>query len=611
MRVQFVVNGTFVDRVTDAHGIVRWNRSPRPVFGLAQWGSSYAFVSFFPQAPLPNTIVGVRTDVAVVHAGDSVRIVGFARTRSGSTMRVATGSATVSMRLAGTLVSDQRVELDGAGAFTTTIALPPTAQAGDYAVLAEINGAVGSASVHVDADANGLSLNVASRCDNECDPNQDVPVEISASRGDVPVQVTVVRSPHVFVNYVPDGTPWATTTWLSTAVTTDGGGHATLLIPRPTDGLSSTYGVRVVSGGATADTRIVVPTARAAVRLHLDSDEQTLGTPVGFDVYANDVASGAALKGATVTMQLQHGSSVQQQSLVLDADGHARGAFTSAELGTNLVFASVQVNGAVAMDAAQAQIVPEATSTVGEDGSGDVHIGLDRALYRNGENVNVNAQLGNAQGDALLTLESALGSQSVVTGTNNSHADAQLRATDALGEMRIGAAFVRDGALEWASVPLALNAPGRPDKASLVIEGSGSSATLHLDDALSGAGTIVVRVSRGDPSGSALFETAPALMAVGLAATQDSAQPGTTSHPWVDSTGEHAQVVGFERRTQAPADVTLAESDAHAVLWTLERQTSDVLPLQLPTERGRYTVSVLKISDDGRVTAASSIVMVQ
>ena len=72
MRVQFVVNRSFVTAMTDADGIVRWNRSPRPVFALAQWGNSYAFLSLLPQPPLPATIVGVRTDSAVVHAGDVV-----------------------------------------------------------------------------------------------------------------------------------------------------------------------------------------------------------------------------------------------------------------------------------------------------------------------------------------------------------------------------------------------------------------------------------------------------------------------------------------------------------------------------------------------------------
>ena len=84
MRVQFVVGNRFVSQQTDARGIVRWKRYPRPVFALAQWASSYAFLSPLPQSPLPAAIVAVRTDSAVVHAGDVVRVVGFARSRAGS-----------------------------------------------------------------------------------------------------------------------------------------------------------------------------------------------------------------------------------------------------------------------------------------------------------------------------------------------------------------------------------------------------------------------------------------------------------------------------------------------------------------------------------------------
>ncbi|MGA8839170.1 MAG: hypothetical protein WB491_01610, partial [Candidatus Aquilonibacter sp.] len=105
MRVQFVVQNGFEARYTDAHGIVRWNRMPRPVFALAQWANSYAFVSFPPQAPLPVAIVGVRTDTAVVHAGGTVRIVGFARTRVSGALKPAAGSAAISLRLGGTLLA--------------------------------------------------------------------------------------------------------------------------------------------------------------------------------------------------------------------------------------------------------------------------------------------------------------------------------------------------------------------------------------------------------------------------------------------------------------------------------------------------------------------------
>ncbi|MHB8147799.1 MAG: hypothetical protein ACYDGM_11160, partial [Vulcanimicrobiaceae bacterium] len=569
MRVQFVVGSKFVTRLTDAHGIVTWDRSPRPVFALAQWGQSYAFVSLLPQAPLPTTIVGVRTQTAVVHAGEAVHVVGFVRARSGETFRAATGEAAVSLRNGGTLIAQERVPLDAAGTFTATMAVPPAAAAGDYALLAQADGAVGSASVHVDADANGLSLQLAS-CESACNPAVDVPVTITASRGDVPVRVVVVRSPHVFVDHTPQGTPWATSRWLDVTVRTDANGRATVMIPNPTDGLASTYGVRASSGGATADTRIIVPTARAAIRLHLDRHQQTLGTPVEFDVYLNDVGSGKPVGGALVTVRLQHGTSVEEQRLRLDAQGHARGAFSSAQLGTNLIFASATVGGAVAMDANQVEMVPQATADAGGAGSGNVRVTLDRSMYRRGEAIRARADLPGARGDVLFTLESALGAQIAVVPSDGGAASARLTATDAPGDMRIGAAFVRDGAMDWTAVPLALDAPGRPAIVPLDLERSGATAKILLRGALGGPGTIVVRVSRGEPSGSARFESAPALLAVGLAATQNSAPAGTTWHPWVDSTGEHAQVLGFVRRSLPPPDLTIAQADSQTMSWSVQ-----------------------------------------
>jgi hypothetical protein len=122
---------------------------------------------------------------------------------------------------------------------------------------------------------------------------------------------------------------------------------------------------------------------------------------------------------------------------------------------------------------------------------------------------------------------------------------------------------------------------------------------------------MIVRISRGAPSGSALFDTAPSLLAVGLAATEVSAPAGQTWHPWVDSTGNHAQVIGFERRGTAPQDLTLAQAQTQSVSWNVVRDDGAPLAVQLPTERGRYTLSVLKISDDGRVSAGSSAIVVQ
>ena len=190
-----------------------------------------------------------------------MRVVGFARSRAGAVLRPAGGSATISLRFGARAFGERRVALDAAGAFEASFDLPPSAPAGDYAVLAQVGGGVGGATIHVDASAGSLSLAVAAACGVTCDPRGDVPLTIRSSHGAAVVHVTVVRSPHVYAAYVPETTPWGTTVWLDASVRTGSDGVATISIPHPSDELASTYGVRVESGGASADTRVVVPTS--------------------------------------------------------------------------------------------------------------------------------------------------------------------------------------------------------------------------------------------------------------------------------------------------------------------------------------------------------------
>lgn len=612
MRVQFVVNSSFVTQQTDSQGILRWNRSPRPVFALAQWGNSYAFLSLLPQPPVPSTIVGVRTDSAVVHAGGLVRVAGFARTRVNGVLRAGSGSAIVSIRSGARAIAERREPIDEAGAFAATLEVPPNAAAGEYAVLASAGGGVGGATLHVDGNAGGLSLDLRPACGGSCDAQHDVPLLVHASQGGVLVRLEVVRSPHVYLAYQPDEMPWGTASWLSTSVRLDASGNATVTIPRPLDNLGSTYGIHAESGGATAETRIIVPTADAAVRLNVDRSETSLGTAIGFDVYGESL-DGKPLAGASVNVSLTHGGSVQQQTLVLDRDGHARGSFHSGELGTNLIFASVEHDGR-ATDAQAVQIDPQAASTSNDGRSPDVRIALAAAAYRTGEEVGVDASAPGAQGAALITYESALGVQTNVVQTRDGNAAARLRALDAAGELRIGAAFVHDGTIEWSTVPLALSAPGRPHLGALTLESEhlapGSALHATLDGAGTERGTFVVRISRETPSGSALFSSAPALLEIGVSTTQNSAPESVTWHPWVDSTGDHAQVLGFVRRTQPPLEASLAQAETETVSWSIARGRGDGFPVVLPDRDGRYVLSVLEISDDGSVSAGTSTIVV-
>jgi len=139
----------------------------------------------------------------------------------------------------------------------------------------------------------------------------------------------------------------------------------------------------------------------------------------------------------------------------------------------------------------------------------------------------------------------------------------------------------------------------------------GAPVNVTLRDVAPGAGTTIVRISRGAPSGGALFESAPALLAVGIAATQISAPEGRTWHPWVDSTGEHAQVIGFERRSSPPQNLSLEQADTQDVWWNVARFDGSSIAVQMPSTRGRYTLSILTITDDGRVISASSPITVQ
>jgi hypothetical protein len=620
MRVSFIVNGRFVDRYTGWDGIVQWRSHPRPVFALAAWGDSVAFVSFLPQAPLPHTIVGVKTDSAVVHAGDELHVVGFARTLGGTRLRAASGEVSVTLRSPWGQAAQTSVHLDAAGAFSATLRVPQSSRAGEYTIIASADGATAGTGVHVDANAGGLSLELAPQCEaSACDPNDDIPVAVRASRDGAPVEgvavdVDIIRSPHVYAGDVSQ-TPWGVAHWYRTIVHTNRDGRALIEIPHPSDGLASTYGVRVQAGGATADTRIAVPTAPIALRVQLERDDIGSGTPATFDVYGTRVATAAPAGNVAVRVQLVHGNSVQQQEVTLDEHGHAHGAFSSPEVGSNLVIASATLDGAQAMDAAQVQVEPQTMETQDAQGSRSITITLDRKRYAAGESARVEAQLPGAQGTALLTLETPQRTEARVVNVSDGRASASFRIGDSSGVLAAGAAFVRDGALQWSSVPLVVDAPGRPLAAVLQLDKRaytpGATALLKIDNVRPGSGTVFVRITRGTPTGSALFTSAPDLLAIGTTATQDTATDGASWHPWVDSTGEHALIQTFTRRTAPPDDLTMTQADTASVYWKVDRYSGNSLDVPVPDARGNYVISLLKIDDDGRVTAASTDLRVE
>jgi hypothetical protein len=615
-RVQFVVGTRFVTRYSDANGIVHWSGAQRPIFALAQWGQSQSFLSLLPQAPLPATIVGVRVDSAVAHAGDVLHVIGFARTRTAGGLKASSGNAVVSIRLGPTVIVQKNVKLDPAGAFATGIDLPGDAKSGDYAVLAQVDGATGGAAIRVDANAAGLALSAVARCGQACDPSLDVPLVVRAIRsghgvGGISVHVDVVRSPHAFADDDPSAPPpWGITDWLDTTVITGNDGTALIAIAHPTDGLASTYGIHLEGAGATAQTRVVVPTSSLALQLHLNQTNAMAGAAVEFRLFAQDIATGKPASNLDATVIEEHGEDRTALDVTTDENGVARGSLAPPPLGTTVVLAQATLDGATAADAAQVQIVPQTNTATAGDGDADVGIALDRNAYRIDDTANVSASDPGAAGDALLTIENAVGITSTVVDVASA-AKASFALRSAPGSFAIGAAFVRDGAIEWNVADVPIDGPGRPSELAMTLDRPsyppGKTALVTLD--ANGAATVAVRLSRGTPSGSARFESAADQLAIGIGTTQDSAPAVANWHPSVDSAGR-SQTVDFEQRSDGATTPVLAESDTQAVYWHVERLVG-AIAVPMPRAGGTYILSVLRIGDDGRIAASSSNVVVR
>lgn len=620
MRVNFLTNGRFDTRFTDARGLIRLRDRARTVFALAQYGNSQAFVSLLPQAPAPPAVAGVVVDSAVVRAGDELRVAGFARVRGATSFKPSRGEAEVTLRRGPVALATQRVPLDRSGAFSAALRLPADTPSGEYAVLAVAGAAAAGTTVYVDGSAGGVELTVASACEGTCSPNDDVPVTIRATRAaaaaaHLPLHVEVVRSPHVF-GAAARNKPWGITTVVSQDVLTGDDGTARISIARPNDGLASTYGVRVTSGGSAAATRIVVPTSPAALDLQVDATEEPVGNPIGFEVSAALVADGKPVANLPVRVRLVHGGSEQEQTLTLDASGHARGAFTRAELGSNLILARATAGGEDTLDAQEVQVDPQATVLESGTRSGDVRVEFAHPRYAPGDRVDVTASSSGASGDALVTYETPAGFDALVVPVRDGAARAAFPARNAAGSVGIGAAFVHDGTLRWNAAPLALRGAGRPQSASVRVDGDvfapGGSVNLKIDDGSTADRTVIVRMTAEIPSGAARFAGTPDLLAIGEAASQDSAPPDVSWHAWVDAGAARASGGSFERRdAEAAQDASIADAQTRPVYWNVLRTGGGSLSIPVPQKSGAYTISVLELGDDGHVAAISQSIVVR
>ncbi len=622
MRITYLVGLQFEYDKTDAHGIARWSGTQRPRFAIAEWGKSKTFVSFLPQPPVPSTLVGVRAERANVRAGERLHVVGFARKRLGTAYRPASGDVRVTVNARGRTLASAEAKLDGAGAFGAELALPADAPAGDAAVLAASGGASGGAAIHVDG-VGDVVLTVAAGCGEACAADGPVPVTVTARQradGGVAagreVRVQVLRVPHVLAPGAnDDGTAWGTAEVADVRVTTDDTGTARYSIPAPTDGLPSTYGIVATSGASTASARVAAPNARIALDVEPQERDLDIGEPAAFDVRGFDAADGRPASGLSVRLRIVHGPTEQTQQLVLDAQGRARAVFRNVAPGTNLAFAQADVDGKTVVDVNAVTVAPQALLGNRSRRSVEAAIATDKARYRVGERVRVDATLSGAAGDAFLDCEGAraLGEQTV--GAGGGRASATFTVPQTVGDAAIGVAFVRDGALEYATQRLAVDGPGHARATTLAADkpayAPGSLAHVTIADGNEAAGaTLAIRLADTRASNGASFDDAAAVLAGTGTTTQNPASTDPGWHASVVPTRSTVVDLASNERS-APSAEALGAPSEHALVWRIDRAAKEGFDVMLPQTPGRYVVSVLKVSDDGDVGAATLAIEVR
>jgi len=232
-----------------------------------------------------------------------------------------------------------------------------------------------------------------------------------------------------------------------------------------------------------------------------------------------------------------------------------------------------------------------------------------------GDRIAVSAFAAGATGDALLTYESVQRTETVVVPVRDGRASAAFAARNVGGEVAVGAAFVHDGKLLWSSLPVPIDGAGRPEQLAAPFEqtqfapGATAQANLGKTDAVQ---TVVVRVTDGVPSGSAAFDGAPELLTAGTTSSQDSAPSDPDWHAGVNASGTAPASMAFETRApETPQNDALADAQTRDVSWQMTRSDSGEVTVPMPAAPGRYTISILTFSDDGRIGAGSVSVVVQ
>jgi hypothetical protein len=620
MRVTYLVGTHFSYDLSDSHGLSRV--PPHAVFALAEWGQSRAFVSLFPQSPPPVAVLGVRADRASATAGESVRVAGFARRRSGNVYRPATGDVALTVVTGGKTIATAHADLDKAGAFAANLDLPVGAPAGDAAILAAVSGASGGATIHIDG-AGDTVLSIAAPCSTACGPAAPIPLTLTAKRGGVPIasqdiRVRIVRSPHVQPPDAGDASAlWGVTTIVDTTLSTDALGIAHVAIPAPSDGLASTYGVAATSGPSTASANLVAPNSRVALAVVPLQDNTDVSEPAAFDVRGFDALDGTPASGLSVHVRISHGPTIQDSTVTLGADGTARATFNNVALGMNLVTAQADVDGRQAVDVSAVTVAPQALAGASSS-SGDVKITLDHPRQQPNEHTGITATLARATGDALITMESVRGVTPAVVPVQNGAATASLVVPETIGALAVGVVFVRDGALVDATLPLVVDGPGHQRQLTLTANhpfyAPASTATITIVDGDDRSdATLAVRVSDRLAASGASFDDIAGVLSSAGTTTQNLASLDPPWHTAVTPAKSTAgDIFGSDRpRQSASTDTQIVAAKTRVLTWRIDRTTHATFDVPVPHDAGRYVLSIIKMTDDGDVGAGSIALTVQ
>jgi hypothetical protein len=440
-----------------------------------------------------------------------------------------------------------------------------------------------------------------------------------APQADRDVRIRVVRTPHVLApGTEDDAVQWATTTILDRQVRTDSGGSAHVTIPAPGDELASTYGITAQSGTSTASTRLVTPTAKIALAVSPERTPINIGEAAIVNVRGFDALDGAPAAGTPVRLRLIHGPNVQETGVTLDASGRGRATFRDVIPGTSLVTATAEAGGQRAFDASAVAVEPSASAAGGGGKSGEIQIDFDSARYRVNGRVELTATLSGAVGDAFVSLDGSRSFAAQVVHVRDGRARAALTVAAALGDLETGVAFVRDGAMYYATRDLPVDGPGHPRATALRADQAaytpGGTAKISIVDGGSrDGGTVALRLGDGIPARGADFVDAPDSLAAAGTTTQDPASDDPAWHAWVAPVRSTAgDIFAFDRpRAAEKTDSSLAVAAPRALVWRVDENAGESIDVALPKEKGKYVLSILKMTGDGDVGAATISLTVQ